>query len=97
MHTEAMQANAVNVAIGDKLDAVIARAVQYHQRIQGQLKEMSRQGINLFDYDYIEVNNTNPQKFRTQYDQVFAKVMTPVFDQIYEDLGVLCWRKSCFS
>jgi methyl-accepting chemotaxis protein len=86
---EAMQANAVNVAIGDRLDAVIEKATLYHRKVEDRLDEMIRQSVDLFDLDYQEIQNTNPQKFRTRYDQTFAKVMTPVFDQIYQDLGVL--------
>jgi methyl-accepting chemotaxis protein len=86
---EAMQSNALNVAIGDHLDAVIQKGTHFHRHIEEALQALHRRGVEVFDTQYEPIAHTDPPKFRTRYDQEFARVMTPKFDDILQDLGVL--------
>jgi methyl-accepting chemotaxis protein len=86
---ESLQSTAVNVDIGDKLDAVIQKATRYHQQAQDQLHRMKARGVELFDQQYQDIAHTNPPKYKTRYDTEFARVMTPLYDAIVADIGIL--------
>ncbi|MEA3361926.1 MAG: methyl-accepting chemotaxis protein [Thermodesulfobacteriota bacterium] len=42
---------------------------------------LSNQGMNVFDTNYQEIPGTNPTKYSTNYDQLFAQQLQPVYDQ----------------
>ncbi len=86
---ESLQSMAVSVAIGDKLDAVIQRATRYHQQAVEKLEQLLARGVDIFDLHYQDVPHTEPPKFRTRYDIEFARVMTPFYDHIVADIGIL--------
>nr|WP_295782825.1 methyl-accepting chemotaxis protein [Rhodoferax sp.] len=86
---EAMQSNALSVAIGDQLDLVIKKATYFHRQIENALVSLHSKGVNVFDTKYETIPGTDPLKFETSYDDEFARVMTPMFDNILQDLGVL--------
>ncbi|QLA82533.1 hypothetical protein EXV95_18960 [Acidovorax sp. JMULE5] len=86
---ESLQSMAVSVAIGDKLDAVIRRATRYHQQVVEKLEQLLARGVDIFDLQYQDVPHTDPPKFRTSYDIEFARVMTPFYDHIVADIGIL--------
>jgi methyl-accepting chemotaxis protein len=46
-------------------------------------------GVDIFDLQYQDVPRTNPPKYKTRYDTEFARVMTPFYDQIVADIGIL--------
>ena len=48
----------------------------------GQIAKFSGSGVNVFDSNYQEIPNTNPMKYSTSYDQLFAQHLQPVCDQI---------------
>lgn len=43
--------------------------------------QLSQQGVNVFDTNYQEIPNTNPIKYATSYDQLFAQHLQPIYDQ----------------
>lgn len=86
---ESLQSTAVNVAIGDKLDELIKKATRYHAQALENLKNMQTRGVDIFDLQYQDVPHTTPPKYKTRYDMEFARVMTPFYDQIVADIGIL--------
>lgn len=86
---ESLQSTAVNVAIGDKLDAVIQKATRFHEQALEKLEQLRARGVDVFDLQYQDVPHTNPPKYKTRYDTEFARVMTPFYDHIVADIGIL--------
>ena len=52
----------------------------------GQIVQFAKSGVNVFDANYQEVPNTNPTKYSTSYDQLFAQHLQPVCDQILSQI-----------
>lgn len=46
-----------------------------------QINKFAATGVNVFDTNYQEIPNTNPTKYSTSYDQLFAQHLQPVCDQ----------------
>ena len=47
-----------------------------------QIGKFAGSGVDVFDSNYQEIPNTNPTKYSTSYDQLFAQHLQPVCDQI---------------
>ena len=45
------------------------------------IRQLSSKGVNVFDTNYQEIPNTNPVKYSTSYDQLFAQHLQPIYDQ----------------
>ncbi|WP_305042704.1 methyl-accepting chemotaxis protein [Geoalkalibacter sp.] len=63
------------------LEGVISQAGAFRDQIRKHLEQMLDQGYDLFDTRYQAVPGTNPQKYRTNYDEAFALALQPLFDQ----------------
>ncbi|MDA3903345.1 MAG: methyl-accepting chemotaxis protein, partial [Desulfuromusa sp.] len=42
---------------------------------------LSSSGVNVFDTNYQEIQDTHPIKYSTNYDQLFAQHLQPIYDQ----------------
>lgn len=91
---ESVQSTAVRLSIGDKFDKVIQKAVRYHRQALKKLHDLHARGVDIFDLQYQDVPRTNPPKYKTRYDTEFARVMTPFYDQIVADIGILFYCNS---
>ncbi len=45
------------------------------------MEKLIREGYNLFDTNYREIPNTQPQKYSTGYDQAFTPRLQPLYDE----------------
>ena len=45
------------------------------------IEQLSSQGLNVFDTNYQEIPGTQPTKYSTSYDQLFAQHLQPIYDQ----------------
>ena len=43
--------------------------------------QLGKQGFNIFDTNYQEIPDTQPPKYSTNYDQMFAQQLQPLYDQ----------------
>lgn len=67
-----------------RLDPILANAHQFRDQTLGKMAQMADMGVALFDRQYREVANTNPQKFITDYAEQFDRAMQADFDQFLE-------------
>ncbi len=69
---------------------LIAR--RFRDEIQNLLKQSAASGINVFDQSYKPIPGTNPQKYRTVYDEGFERVGLPILQSYLKELtgGVYC-------
>jgi methyl-accepting chemotaxis protein len=70
----------------NKLEQMITSVQRYRDIIQARIYEISKRGIDVFDSKYREIPNTQPQKFKTDYDDHFEKEIRPLLDQAAEEL-----------
>ena len=64
-----------------KLDPILANAHRFRDQALKEMLKMNEAGIPLFDRQYREVADTNPQKFMTAYADHFDGKMQKIFDQ----------------
>lgn len=53
---------------------------EYHQKITSGMQGLMTQRLDLFDMGYQAIANTSPQKFRTAYDERFAREFQATLD-----------------
>ena len=75
----------------DPLEERISAVSACRDLVQSKIRDMARNGINVFDRNYQPVANTKPQNYRVAYDSYFDKELQPVFDAAMRDIeGVYC-------
>lgn len=80
--TEDMQEMILRFKTGQgSYERVILTAKQRRDLIQQKLEELQGKGIDIFDRNYKLVPNTNPQKYKTTYDNHFEKDIQALYDQ----------------
>lgn len=67
------------------LEAAVTRAAEYRDLLQAQITEISQQGLNVFDQQYQPVSGTDPKKFKTAYDDLFARKFQPYYDRLAKE------------
>jgi methyl-accepting chemotaxis protein len=55
------------------LDALLQLASAHRDGMVAKLEKMAASGIDIFDQRYQPIGTTNPQKYRTGYDEAFAR------------------------
>ncbi len=72
--TEAVQELVSRFKIGHgAFDHAVNQARQFRDRVQEQMEEMARAGVDLFDRRYDPIPNTNPPKFRVSWGDEFGR------------------------
>jgi len=61
-------------------DTVLAQVEMARDQMQSTIEAMQARGVNVFDRNYQPIANTRPQKYRTNYDEVFAREMQAAYD-----------------
>ncbi|WP_137936721.1 methyl-accepting chemotaxis protein [Chitinivorax sp. B] len=69
------------VGVGE-FDKAIQTTARFRDQIVERMWEMKRGGVDIFDQRYVPITSTNPQKYRTAYDEQFARTFQPEFDQL---------------
>ncbi len=67
-------------------DTVVARVEKARDAMRASIEAMQAQGMNVFDRNYQPIAGTKPQKFRTAYDEAFARELQPVYDALVNDI-----------
>ncbi|MBI3149079.1 MAG: methyl-accepting chemotaxis protein [Betaproteobacteria bacterium] len=63
-------------------DTVVAQVETARNAIQAAILAMQERGLNVFDRNYQPIANTKPQKYRTAYDDSFARELQGTYDRI---------------
>lgn len=61
-------------------------AKKFKIEIEEKLKEIYQEGVNIWDFDYKEVPNTNPKKYITSYVSHFEIVIQPLLEKALGNL-----------
>lgn len=88
--TEELLTKGTSFRLGNsKLEMLIDAATAYRDRVQEKIALCAAQGVNVFDQNYRLVPNTNPQKHKTVYDDLFDKELTGIYDEAVETLHAI--------
>lgn len=68
-------------------EQVLSSARQFREQATEQITNLAKSGTNLFDTSYQQVPGTQPTKYRTSYDQVFAQRLQPLCDQVLKQVA----------
>ncbi|RCS59835.1 methyl-accepting chemotaxis protein [Parvibium lacunae] len=81
---------------GSKFDQICAKSREFRDRISTWLTALAAEQVNVFDQQYIPLPNTNPQKFKTSYDQRVESQLQAWFDAMLEEVNGLTFAV-CFD
>jgi methyl-accepting chemotaxis protein len=71
--------------IGDSaFDRSLRATEEYRDRIASYLSEQLGQGVNVFDRQYQPILGTQPQKYRTSYDQKIESRLQDLFEELMQ-------------
>ena len=68
------------------LEKVIEHATSFRNEATQIMGKLLDQGCPLFDTRYQPIAGTNPQKYRTQYDDLFSGALQPLYDRFLGSL-----------
>jgi methyl-accepting chemotaxis protein len=68
-----------------RFEAIILRTRDYRDRVQAALGELAAQGVDIFDRDYRPIPGTQPQKYRTAYDERCERLLQPLYDELVRE------------
>ncbi len=68
-------------------EQVLSTGRQFRDQATEQITTLAKSGTNLFDTSYQQVPGTQPTKFRTSYDQIFAQRLQPLCDQVLKQVA----------
>jgi methyl-accepting chemotaxis protein len=109
--TEEMQELVSSFKTGEGyLEHLINSASDFRDKIQGRFEDMlTQRNVDIFDRSYQEIPGTDPIKYKTHYDDLFARELQPLYDKMVTELNgtiyCLCvdtngyagTHNSCFS
>ncbi|SEA06435.1 methyl-accepting chemotaxis protein [Desulfuromusa kysingii] len=62
-------------------EQILALGRNFRDKAAEHIEQLSKTGVNVFDVNYKEIPNTNPTKYSTSYDQLFAQHLQSLYDQ----------------
>jgi methyl-accepting chemotaxis protein len=68
-------------------ELVLGSGRQFRDQATDQITTLVKSGANLFDTSYQQVPGTQPTKYRTSYDQIFAQRLQPLCDQVLKQVA----------
>ncbi|HKN18548.1 MAG TPA: methyl-accepting chemotaxis protein, partial [Dissulfurispiraceae bacterium] len=54
---------------------------EYRDIVQQKIEGYLDKGVDIFDTNYREIPNSNPKRYKTSYDDLFAKELQPIYDK----------------
>lgn len=58
----------------------------FRDKATEHITQISGNGTNIFDTNYLAIQQTEPQKYSTCYDQAFANILQPLYDKILSQI-----------
>ncbi|MFO7813399.1 MAG: methyl-accepting chemotaxis protein [Pelovirga sp.] len=68
-------------------EQVLGAGRQFRNQATEQITTLVKSGANLFDTSYQQVPGTQPTKYRTSYDQIFAQRLQSLCDQVLKQVA----------
>lgn len=67
-------------------EQVVAKTADVRRKVAKTLEEMRGRGVNIFDQNYQPIPGTNPQKYRTSYDETLAGPLQSLLDGLLKEI-----------
>jgi len=67
-------------------EEVLGKVDSFRNEVANAITNLANKGINVFDKNYKKVPNTNPQKYKTDYDKYFETDIQHIYDRIMSEL-----------
>lgn len=81
--SESMQQLVAKFITGEGVfEQILALGRSFRDQAGESIKRLAREGHNVFDTNYQGIPGTQPQKYSTGYDQIFAQQLQPLYDQV---------------
>jgi len=88
--TEQVQELLGGFQVGDgAFERLLASCRRWRERFAQELRKLQAQGNDLFDGRLDHIAQTDPPQFSCSYQDAFARVMQPLFDEARKELGAL--------
>ncbi len=80
--SEALQQLVAKFITGEgEFEHILKLGQGFRDEAAKHIGQLAKQGLNIFDTNYQEIPNTHPPKYSTNYDQLFAQQLQPLYDQ----------------
>jgi methyl-accepting chemotaxis protein len=66
-------------------DFNMGKVRDYRDQMTQAIEALAERGVQVFDQQYRPIPNTTPQKFKTAYDDEFARQLQPLYDRLVEE------------
>ncbi|MBD1400012.1 methyl-accepting chemotaxis protein [Pelovirga terrestris] len=68
-------------------EQILSAGRQFRDQAAEQITTLVKSGSNVFDTSYQQLPGTQPTKYRTSYDQIFAQRLQPLCDQVLKQVA----------
>jgi methyl-accepting chemotaxis protein len=85
--TENMQELVTRFKTGSGMfEEILGKVDFFRNEVANAITNLANKGINVFDKNYKKIPNTNPQKYKTDYDKYFETDIQHIYDRIMSEL-----------
>ncbi len=67
-------------------ETILGKVESYRDEIANAIRNLASRGINVFDKNYKKIPDTNPQKYKTDYDKYFETDVQFIYDKLMAEL-----------
>lgn len=67
-------------------ETILGKVESYRNEIANAITNLANRGINVFDKNYKKIPDTNPQKYKTDYDKYFETDLQFIYDRLMAEL-----------
>ena len=86
-HTERVVGLGVHFRIeGSKADNMLGAAQQFRDAVEAYLTKVASNGVDIFDTRHVPVPGTNPQKYKTSYDQIVEQGLQDIYERMVQEV-----------
>ncbi|MBW7861028.1 MAG: methyl-accepting chemotaxis protein [Rhodocyclaceae bacterium] len=86
-HTEGVADIGVRFRItGSNFDRMLEAAAKFRSEVETYLSGIAASGVRLFDTQYEPIPGTNPQKYRTSYDQAVEQGLQDIYERMVQEV-----------
>lgn len=86
-HTEGITSIGMRFRIGgSRFDELLDATARYSAETEQYLATAANSGIKIFDNDYEPIPGTNPQKYRTSYDQAVEQPLQDIYERMVSEI-----------
>lgn len=85
--TQHMQELVTRFKTGEgKMEHILEKVELTRNEVAKAIQSLAERGVNIFDKNYKKIPNTNPQKYKTDYDSYFETEIQPLYDRLVSEL-----------